>query len=105
MASGVDASTSVKRGNELVMERWRGEIGGSSLEGMREADDVFNDIVGLSGGSGSNGDDGVSVQCRFEAAEQIMNELSIPQTKDSFSSRECSNVCCGKQESVMNMTI
>ena len=110
MASGVDASTSVKVGNELVVQRWRREMCGGNLEGdgMREADDVLNDIVGLSdsGGRGSDDDDvrssngdgtnpnaGVSVQSRFEAAEQIMNELSIPQTKDTFSSRECSNVC------------
>eukprot|EP00986_Skeletonema_menzelii_P013287 scaffold7617_cov240-Skeletonema_menzelii.AAC.2 len=77
--------------------------GGDAWMGMREADDVLNDIVGLSttggggGGGGSDADDKphavVSMERRFEAAEEIMNQLSTPQTKDSFSSRECSNVC------------
>eukprot|EP00985_Skeletonema_marinoi_P001291 scaffold517_cov140-Skeletonema_marinoi.AAC.4 len=100
MASGVDASTSVKMGNEMVLQQWRVKCGngGGDGEGMREADDVLNDIVGLSSGGGdtTNGEDDdnvLSVESRFEAAEQIMNQLSIPQTKNTFSSRECSNVC------------
>mmetsp|Transcript_16485 Transcript_16485/g.33262 ORF Transcript_16485/g.33262 Transcript_16485/m.33262 type:complete len:549 (+) Transcript_16485:184-1830(+) len=110
MASGVDASTSVKMGNEMVLQQWGTmKCGNNGVEGerMREADDVLNDIVGLSSGGGGGdttkndeGDDHniidvatVTVASRFEAAEQIMNQLSIPQTKNTFSSRECSNVC------------
>jgi hypothetical protein len=101
MASGVDASISVKMGSEIVNE-WMEKCGtgGGEEEGMREADDVLNDIVGLSGGSNidNNGGDSsgggtLSMESRFATAEQIMNQLSTPQTKDSFSSRECSNVC------------
>ena len=93
-------------------DHYNGEGGG----GMREADDVLNDIVGWNGGGendnsnnnndngdggggGDSNDDSIgastsSVQSsRFTAAEQIMNQLSIPQTKNTFTSRECSNVC------------
>ena len=95
MASGVDASISVKGGND-ILQKWSGGGGGGvGMEegGMREADDVLNDIVGLRSDGGIPDDTTLSAEIRMEAASQIMNQLSTPQTKDSFSSRECSNVC------------
>lgn len=107
MASGCDAAITVKMGNDIV-QQWKEKVGAAAGGGggyeegmmMKEADGVLNEIVGLSkGGSGIiDKDDNdettiITVESRFEAAEQAMNQLSRPKTKHSFSSRECSNVC------------
>jgi hypothetical protein len=115
MASGCDACISVKDGNELL-HQWKRQWGSSSGEngntdngellgmgGMKEADDVLNDIVGLASTTTSSNNDNhhdenvstttMTTRDRYNTAEQIMNQLSTLQTKNSFSSRECSNVC------------
>ena len=109
MASGCDARISVKDGNELL-QQWKRQLGSSGengntellgMGGMKEADDVLNDIVGLDTTTSSNNRDNnhrvstttMTTRDRYNTAEQIMNQLSTPQTKNSFSSRECSNVC------------
>ena len=106
MASGCDARISVKDGKELLYQ-WKSQLGSSNdsngndellgMGGMKEADDVFNDIVGLTSTTSNNNKHGVpsamTTRDRYNTAEEIMDQLSTPQTKNSFSSRECSNVC------------
>lgn len=65
MASGIDANTSIQEGNSIV-QQWKKEI---------EETDTNNSAA------------------KEAASSKAMSVLSTSQSKNSFSSRECSNVC------------
>ena len=96
MASGCDATVSIKEGN-MVVEQWKRDTGSISMNdmdgGVKEADDVLNAIAGIQSSSESSSDSSSSTEERAAIATQAMSQISTPNTKNAFSSRECSNVC------------
>ncbi len=101
MAAGCDASVSIVEGNSVV-EEWRkntraGDTTTNSDDDdgeMQEADDVLNAIAGMMS-SGKTSVISMSPEQRTSLANEAMSQISSPRSKgnNSFSSRECSNVC------------
>lgn len=95
MGARVDASTSVKDA-KIVIEQWEIDSTMNIDAGMKAADDVLSDIVGVNSiGNGDSGSIGSmnEMDRRMELAEVAMNQLIDPRRKSAFSSRECSNIC------------
>lgn len=96
MGARADASLSVREGKEVV-DKWEIDSTMNIDEGMRVADDVLSDIVGMSLGSDDARDDSPGgkseLERKTELAEVSMNQLIDPKRKSAFSSRECSNIC------------
>eukprot|EP00956_Cyclotella_meneghiniana_P043599 scaffold278308_cov96-Cyclotella_meneghiniana.AAC.1 len=100
MGARADASLSVREGKEVV-DQWEIDSTMNIDEGMRAADDVLSDIVGMSLGSSDDdaarnnhsSDDKSELERKKELAEASMNKLIDPKRKSAFSSRECSNIC------------
>jgi hypothetical protein len=97
MGSRVDASLSVKEGKDVV-EKWEIDSMMNIDEGMRAADDVLNDVVGLSLGASSGRNPSSKgnlseLERRKESAEKAMDRIVDPKRWSAFSSRECSNIC------------
>jgi hypothetical protein len=94
MGSRVDASTSV-RDAKAVVEKWEIDSTINIDAGMKDADDVLSNIVGV--GINNGGSEGTSsmneMDRRRELAETAMSQLIDPKRKSAFSSRECSNIC------------
>eukprot|EP00571_Detonula_confervacea_P017812 CAMPEP_0172298486 /NCGR_PEP_ID=MMETSP1058-20130122/1119_1 /TAXON_ID=83371 /ORGANISM="Detonula confervacea, Strain CCMP 353" /LENGTH=1283 /DNA_ID=CAMNT_0013007761 /DNA_START=130 /DNA_END=3978 /DNA_ORIENTATION=- len=99
LASGCDANVSMKEGNDVV-EKWKAEsngvvglsavaVGDGGSSEMQQADDVLNAIA-------SNMATSTTVATTIDKtalAQSKMSKISSPNSKNAFSSRECSNVC------------
>lgn len=94
MGARADASISVKEG-KAVVEKWEIDSMMNIDDGMRTADDVLNEIVGVSSVDDMNGDDHLrndsknEIDRKRELAEVSMNQLVDPKRRSAFSSREC----------------
>lgn len=97
MGARADASLSVVEGTAIV-DQWEIDSTMNIDEGMKDADDVLSDIVGVSLGTttdndGSTNDVMDDMERRKVLAETAMNQLIDSNRKSAFSSRECSNIC------------
>lgn len=100
MGARADASLSVKEG-KAVVDQWEIDSTMNINEGLKVADDVLSDIVGVSLGSEDGSNINVlgssssmnEMERRKELAGKAMNQLVDSNRKSAFSSRECSNIC------------
>ena len=103
MGARTDPSLSVLEG-KAILDQWELDSMMDIDEGMRLADDVLSDIVGMSPGADKSRSDGVlsshydssgsvgEIERRKQLAKEAMDQLSAPNKKSAFSSRECSNI-------------
>ena len=99
MGARADASLTVMEGKEIV-EQWERDSMMDINRGMKAADDVLSGIVGVSLGTDTGTGELDSHKSgldeserKKELAEATMNQLTGPNKRSTFSSRECSNIC------------
>eukprot|EP00804_Cyclotella_cryptica_P031368 CCRYP_012184-RH/>CCRYP_012184-RH protein AED:0.21 eAED:0.21 QI:390/1/1/1/0.8/0.66/6/200/821 len=103
MGARADPNLSVLEG-KAILDQWELDSMMDIDEGMRVADDVLSDVVGMSPGADSSRSDGVlsshydnsgsvgDIERRKELGKEAMRRLAAPNKMCAFSSRECSNI-------------